>query len=662
MGLAFRLARGLAAIVNTVVRPAHDIARVAPEGSDIGGQRRKITAIPIRRLGNIARWVRRYSDNHTTAIRGRPRRGLTWPLHLLLAASLMVPLLLLAFAAWQNLRLVQVEAEQRVMIETGELREHVLSALDTYALVLAWIDDRSRGLDWDSIDHDDGLRRFLAEMGKLPQIGEALIVDRSGRIRASDRPLAERPADASRREAFAAQQQRDAGIFIGHDPLERPVHTSFDVSRRRPTSDESFDGVLIVSAKPDYFSDFLSTISQEQGVSASLMRNDGRVLVRHPPLSGSLIYTADRPVMKAIASDPDGGVFNGSGGTDGVERLLGYRRVGGYPLYVVFGIPTQGVLHSWRANLIDYLLFAVPASLGLFCMTLFAVRQLQQQKVASWRWRTTAQRLKREMNRRARAEAGLFEAQKMESLGQLTGGAAHDFNNLLTVLQGCLEMLSGHQRDAKLQARVEMALATVERGERLTSNLLAFARRQPLTVARVDINDLLRRISGLLVQTIGNEIRVASDLSPDLWPVDVDASQLEFAVINLAINARDAMPTGGVLRLRTFNTTNPPEQPRVGDFEGGEFVALEISDTGTGMPPEVMARAFEPFFTSKGPGKGTGLGLSIVYGFARQSGGWATIRSEVGRGSAVTMLLPRSGEPGSSNETEAIDLPPGAAA
>jgi signal transduction histidine kinase len=387
------------------------------------------------------------------------------------------------------------------------------------------------------------------------------------------------------------------------------------------------------------------------------MRRDGAVLVRYPNVLGPLVFTPDRPVMQAIAAKPDRGSFWSRGGTDGIERLFGYQRIGAYPLYVTFGIPMHGVLLSWWANLVNYLLFAVPASLGLFCMTMFAVRQLQQQKVATWRWRTTARRLTREMNRRNLAEAALHQAQKLEALGQLTGGVAHDFNNLLTVLQGCLEMLSGRQPDERLQARVDMALGTIERAEKLVGQLLAFARRQPLTIARVDLNGLLNQMAELLARTVGSGIKIETDLAPDLWPVDADATQLELTVINLAINARDAMPSGGVLRVRTFNATLPRRASDEELGEGGDFVGLEISDTGTGMAPDVLARAFEPFFTTKEPGKGTGLGLSMVYGFARQSGGSASISSVVGRGTVVTLLLPR-GKARTTDGDGVTDLPP----
>jgi signal transduction histidine kinase len=245
----------------------------------------------------------------------------------------------------------------------------------------------------------------------------------------------------------------------------------------------------------------------------------------------------------------------------------------------------------------------------------------------------------------------------------LTGGVAHDFNNLLTVLQGCIDLLNGRQRDDALQAKVDLALRTIERGEKLTRQLLAFARRQPLSIARLDLNAQLGRMAGLLAQTMGRGIAIETDLAPDLWPLEADATQFELAVINLAINARDAMSDGGVLRLRTFNTTLSDNRTTA-TLSGGapgtsagaaEFVGFEVADTGIGMTAAVSARAFEPLFTTKGPGKGTGLGLSMVYGFARQSGGTATIRSEPGHGTAVTLLLPRSRAP--CDATVATGLP-----
>jgi two-component system, NtrC family, sensor kinase len=652
MRRVYRITLSFARALITLGKRARHFATFAGKsvGQNLGGR---------RRTGAVA-WFRDISADRTDAIRDRPRRGLTWPLHLLLAASVAVPVLLLAFAAWQNFLLVRVQAEQRVLIGVGQLHEHAISALETHKLVLAWIDDRIRGLDWDRIEHDDGLRRFLSDIETLPQIGAVSIIDASGHIRATGRSTSIPAGDASNRDTFIAQKQRDAGIFVARErTAQATLASDFDISRRRSTSDGGFDGVIVISARPDYFSDFFSTVSRDENFSALLVRGDGSVLVRYPILSDSLVFASDAPVMQAIAAKPDGGLFRGRGGVDGIARLFGYQRLGGYPIYVVFGIPTQGVFASWWANFVDYLLFAVPASLGLFCMTLFAVRQLQQQKVTTWRWRTTARRLKREMNRRNRAEAALYQAQKMEALGQLTGGVAHDFNNLLTVLQGCLEILSGRQQDQGLQARVDMALGTIERGEKLTQQLLAFARRQPLTIARVDLNDLLERMADLLTQTVGSKVRITTDLAPELWSVDADATQLELAVINLAINARDAMPAGGVLRIRTFNAALPR---RASDEElsgGGDFVGLEIADTGIGMPPEVLARAFEPFFTTKGPAKGTGLGLSMVYGFARQSNGSASIRSEVGHGTTVTLLLPRAKVP-TSEEDGATDLPPGA--
>jgi signal transduction histidine kinase len=611
--------------------------------------------LAVRIFGKLTRG-RSWSET----VQARPKRGLTWPLRGLLAASLAVPLLLLAIAAWQNFRLVRSQAEERVMIEAGELREHALNTVKTYAIVLAWIDARTRGLAWDQIAQDEELHRFLSDLDTLPQIDEVWMADATGRPVVSGRSSLTPQINVSDRDCFAAKKKQDGGIFVSREQIGALTHVpEFDICERRSTADKGFDGIIVVSARPAYFSEFYRTVSQDKRFAASLVRSDGSLLVRYPALSAPQVLAPDSPFMRAIASHPDRGWFGGRGETDGIERFFAYQRLEGYPLYVAYGIPRKDVLQSWLANLVNYSLFAVPASLALFGMTFLAVRQIQRHAIASWRWRTTARRLRREMNRRALAEAELRQAQKMEALGQLTGGVAHDFNNLLTVLQGSLEMLSGRQQSDQLQSRVDAALRTVERGERLTEQLLAFARRQPLVKATIDLNVQLRRMTELLVRTVGSGIIVNTDLAPDLWLVDADATQLELAVINLAINARDAMPAGGKLGIRTFNLAMQgravPEQATVGNFAG-----LEISDSGQGMPPEVAARAFEPFFTTKEAGKGTGLGLSMVYGFARQSGGSASIRSDVGRGTAVTLLLPRAVPARETGRAAAADLPQGA--
>jgi signal transduction histidine kinase len=600
------------------------------------------------------------------AIRQRPRRRLTWRLRGLLAASLAVPALLLALAAWQNFRLLQSQAEIRVRIEIGELAEHDSTAFKSYQMVLGWVDDRLKGQDWGQIERNPNLHRFLLNLETLPQIDALWIVDAAGHRRAGGRFFAGATSvGMADDDAFLAQQRgrslrhglprEEADVFVGREHIDPLTHDRvFDLSRRRSTADGSFDGAIIVSASPRYFRDFYRTISSEPGFAASLLRTDGAVLARYPETPSPARLSPNGRMIEQIASQPNDKILQGASPVDGVERLFAVRQIPGFPANIVSGVAITGLLPSWRANLVNYLLFAAPASLALFCMTWLATRQIQRERIASWRWQTTARRLRREMNRRARAEAELRQAQKIEALGQLTGGVAHDFNNLLTVLQGCLEMLSGRQSERRLQARVDLALETIARGERLIAQLLAFARRQPAVVATLDLNAQLCGMTELLARTVGGGIAIETDLAADLWPADADPTQLQLSLINLAINARDAMPRGGVLRIRTANLVLPAAG---GDPEAArEFVGLDVSDTGTGMSAEVAARAFEPFFTTKELGKGTGLGLSMVDEFARAAGGAAAIRSEIGRGTTVTLRLRRSRSPG------AVENRPAAAA
>jgi len=238
-------------------------------------------------------------------------------------------------------------------------------------------------------------------------------------------------------------------------------------------------------------------------------------------------------------------------------------------------------------------------------------------------------------------EALLLQAQRMEAVGQLTGGVAHDFNNLLTVILGNLELLEPRLADALSQSLAGEAREAAEMGARLTDRLLTFARRQRLDTQSLNLNEFVLSLIELLRRTIGTPIDLSTALAPDLWPTVADPGQVESAVVNLVINSRDAMPDGGRLVIETFNATlDVADAASIPGMAAGDYVVLSVADTGHGMAPEVRARAFEPFFTTKPAGKGSGLGLATIYGFARQSGGNVTIYSEFGRGTTVNLYLP----------------------
>ncbi|MBU2417174.1 MAG: response regulator, partial [Alphaproteobacteria bacterium] len=250
--------------------------------------------------------------------------------------------------------------------------------------------------------------------------------------------------------------------------------------------------------------------------------------------------------------------------------------------------------------------------------------------------------LAEQIGEREKVESALRQAQRLEAVGQLTSGVAHDFNNLLTVILGNVEQMRKRAEDPALIRRLAMMSEASQRGARLTAQMLAFSRQQKLEPRPVDLNDTVKSMRDLLHSTIGGSVRIAAPrLADDLWPAMIDPTQIELVILNLAINARDAMEVGGSLTIATANVTlgepDTPEAPAPGDY-----VMVAVTDTGSGMSDDVRARAFEPFFTTKEVGKGSGLGLSQVFGLAKQSGGGVAIDTEVGRGTTIKVFLPRA--------------------
>ena len=275
---------------------------------------------------------------------------------------------------------------------------------------------------------------------------------------------------------------------------------------------------------------------------------------------------------------------------------------------------------------------------------------------------TLEERVASAIAERHQVEAALVQAQKIEALGRLTGGVAHDFNNLLTAIVGNLELLQSRlpPDDGDNHRSAEAAIRSAQRAARLTQQLLAFGRKQTLQLRPVDVNRVVCGMDEMLGRTLGATARLETDFAPDLWPARVDEDQLVLVLLNLALNAHDAMPSGGVLRIATENVP-AGGAGRPSDLDTGDFVRMSVIDNGTGISPDILGKVFEPFFTTKEPGKGTGLGLSQIYGLAKQVGGTVEIESRLGHGTAVRVYLPRAAHAEAAGEGPRKLLLPAAA-
>jgi two-component system NtrC family sensor kinase len=384
-----------------------------------------------------------------------------------------------------------------------------------------------------------------------------------------------------------------------------------------------------VAVRPAYFEDFYALIGQSQGSFFSLVRDDGSILARYPPVPDRLRKLSPNSGLRtAIGRGSDHGLYTIESEIDGISRRIGFRKLPGFPVYALAGVAGAAIRAEWLSHMGTYLFVGLPATLLVFIVLWVALRRTR--------------RLYEEADRREAAEGALRQSQRLEAIGQLTGGVAHDFNNLLMIVSGSVHRLRRDLHDEKHVRLLDAITNATQRGENLTRQLLAFSRRQTLQPSVIDLAKHLPELKDMLSRSLREDIDIRVLVAKRPCLVKVDPSELELALLNLAVNARDAMPSGGTLTI----TAKPIVlRGKAGD-EGlsGEFIAIRVADTGVGIPSDILARVFEPFFTTKDVGKGTGLGLSQVYGFARQSGGGATVTSTVGRGTAITLFLPRSFE------------------
>jgi two-component system NtrC family sensor kinase len=324
-------------------------------------------------------------------------------------------------------------------------------------------------------------------------------------------------------------------------------------------------------------------------------------------------------------------------------RLVAWRRLPGVDMVVISSVARAAVLRAWATTMLPYLCVGLFVMVALLSMTLLALRHARLANAAE-------QQAEVERNRRRQAEDAIRQGQKMEALGKLTGGVAHDFNNLLAVILGSAELAKRRPPD-KAQRLLDNIIHAGQRGATLTRQLLSFSRAQALQPKVLDPHAELPRMLGLLRPSLPNDIAIETDLAQDVWPVEIDPTEWEIALLNIAANARDAMPDGGRLRVEASNLRIARGAIAGAPELEGDFIRIALHDTGPGIPADVAARAFEPFYTTKDVGRGSGLGLSQVYGFARQAGGAVTIGTGEAQpdadqsGTIVTLFLPRSRKP-----------------
>jgi two-component system, NtrC family, sensor kinase len=550
-------------------------------------------------------------------------------LQLMMVASVVLPLVLFAFAAWLNYRHEQSVADDRIERSLDILHEHTLKVFQTVERAIAEVDEIVRGMPDEEIrDQQPRLHeRMKRIVDSLPQLRAIFLIDRDGQPLVSSL-FVQLPADlrSSERSFFNVHIADDVGTFVSEVVAPRRVEFGapfFVLSRRRPSAEGAFNGVIAVAVVPQYFEEFYALIGRSPGELYALIRADGKFLARFPQPPDRL--RAVGPGLEtALAQGRERAIRTGRSQIDGAERRVGYRRLEGYPVYAIAGIATSAIRNEWTATMASHLVFGLPATLFILLIIAIALRRTR--------------RLHDEAERREAAEAALRQAQRLEAIGQMTGGVAHDFNNLLMIVSGSAERLRRDLTSEKHRRLLDMIMNATNRGESLTRQLLAFSRRQMLMPVAMDLAQRIPELKDMLNRSLRDDITLEVAVPEEGCAVKADPSELELALLNLAVNARDAMPNGGTLRISVEPVAlegKPAE-----DGLSGNFVAIRVADTGSGIAPEILPHVFEPFFTTKDVGKGTGLGLSQVYGFAKQSGGTATVASTVGRGTVITLYLP----------------------
>jgi two-component system NtrC family sensor kinase len=552
------------------------------------------------------------------------------------AAAVLVPLLALIGAGFATWHAVEQAAGARIERTVGLLHENALRAFGTQEAILAAITQAMAGREPAALQGDAAFHRLLAELAAsgAPVVSGILVADRDARIVSASWEHPARPADLSDRDYVTSLAAGMARVAVGAPVASRPMGWDIiPVARRAPPlpDRDELPGLVVSSFSPQALAAFYATVAENPRDVVALFRDDGTPLARHPP-----DYDATDPgmrprilaMLRQLLAPGAARVWVVSA-VDAEHRLFAARRVGDWPVVVAYGMTRDALAAEWRHRMLAPVLGGASAMALLLALTGLAQRGARMQQDQA--------------EQRAEAEAQLARAGRAASLGLLAAGLAHDVKNLVqSVRSGARVMERSATEPAEVRRCARLLADAADRGGRLVDAMLAFARGGAAPdepAPPLDVAATLAPLSDLLARTLGSGWRVRTQLPPALPRVHADRAGFEAAVVNLAANARDAMPQGGVVTITAHEALleeggGPP------GLRPGRYVVAAVRDTGTGMDEATLARLGEPFFTTKPPGIGTGLGLATVRGFCTRAGGALQVESAPGQGTTAAIWLP----------------------
>lgn len=572
------------------------------------------------------------SDHVAPPVARRPRHARGFAL--LWVAAVLLPALGVGGTALMSWRDVRDDARVRLDRNTEMLRQHALRAFATQEAILAALSRAIAGLSWEEIRRDATLHGLLTELvaAGQPLVRAVVVADEAGRVAAASYEYPARATDLSDR-GYMRDLHAGAAQTVGEVLEARPMGwRAFGVARRAPPRPgaQGEPGTLVASFSPEPLVAFYASVVETTADVVALTRLDGAFLARHPPLpagQGGPDSEAAARLQTALASAGGAGLAPSIIGADGMRRHYVARQVGEWPVAVLYGMNEAALLAEWRQRMMAPLASGLGAAVLLLALTAFAARGAKQERRAA--------------ERRMEAEAKLAGASRAAAIGLLAAGLAHDVKNLVQAVHSGTRLMDQRADDPAEVRRCARLLAdAAARGGKLVAGMLAFARGGDASPdGPLDALGALRELAELLNRTLGSGWRVKAALPAALPATRGDRPGFEAAVVNLAANARDAMPGGGVVSIATWAET-VTEAQEAGRPRPGRYLVVAVSDSGAGIPPDVLARLGEPFFTTKPAGEGTGLGLATVRGFCERAGGVLRISSEPGKGTTAQMWLP----------------------